>query len=58
MPYRSKAQQAYFHEHAAALGRQGVNVAEWDKATKAAPGGFKALPERAKAKLKGKARKR
>ena len=33
-PYRSKAQQGYFHAHAAELERQGVNVHEWDQASK------------------------
>lgn len=41
MPYKSLAQQRYFHAHKAELEKQGVNVAEWDKAT-----GDKRLPER------------
>ena len=45
MPYKSKAQQGYFHSHIAQLKRQGVNVAEWDKASE----GLK-LPKRVKKK--------
>lgn len=30
MPYKSKAQAAYFHKHKKQLEAQGVNVAEWD----------------------------
>lgn len=41
MPYRSLAQQRYFHAHKAELERQGVNVGEWDEAT-----GDRRLPER------------
>lgn len=41
MPYRSKAQQRYFHAHADELAQEGVNVSEWDKAT-----GDRRLPER------------
>lgn len=33
-PYKSKAQAAYFHAHKKELQRQGVNVKEWDKASK------------------------
>lgn len=45
MPYRSKAQAAYFHTHKKQLMRQGVNVSEWDRVSK----GLK-LPKRAKKK--------
>lgn len=45
MPYKSKAQAAYFHIHKAELERQGVNVAEWDAASKG-----KSLPEHASKK--------
>ena len=45
MPYASQAQAGYFHAHKAELERQGVNVDEWDAASR----GMK-LPERAKAK--------
>jgi hypothetical protein len=34
MPYKSKAQQGYFHANRAKLEAQGVNVDEWDSATK------------------------
>jgi hypothetical protein len=41
MPYKSKAQEAYFNIHKKELERQGVNVDEWNKASKG-----KNLPER------------
>ena len=41
MPYKSKAQEAYFNIHRAELERKGVNVDEWNKASKG-----KKLPER------------
>ena len=34
MPYKSKAQAAYFNIHKKELQRQGVNVDEWNKASK------------------------
>ena len=34
MPYKSQAQAGYFHTHKAELERQGVDVGEWDRATK------------------------
>jgi hypothetical protein len=34
MPYESKAQQGYFHAHRAELEKQGVNVNEWDQASR------------------------
>ncbi len=34
MPYKSKAQEAYFNIHKAELERQGVHVEEWNKASK------------------------
>lgn len=43
MPYKSKAQAAFFHANKAKLEKQGVNVAEWDKATKG-----KKLPRKVK----------
>ena len=43
MPYRSKAQEAYFNANRAKLERQGVNVDEWNAASKG-----KKLPERVK----------
>ena len=44
MPYDSKAQQGYFHAHKAELEKMGVDVDEWDKASK----GQKNLPEHVK----------
>jgi hypothetical protein len=41
MPYVSEAQRGYFHAHEAELKKQGVDVAEWDKASKG-----KTLPKR------------
>ena len=45
MPYKSRAQQAYFHANKEKLEKQGVNVSEWDSASKG-----KSLPERVKKK--------
>lgn len=42
MPYKSKAQAAYFNIHKKQLERQGVNVNEWNQASKG-----KKLPEHA-----------
>lgn len=47
MPYKSKAQEAYFNVNKKKLEKQGVNVDEWNKASK----GMK-LPKRAKKKKK------
>jgi hypothetical protein len=44
MPYVSKAQQGYFHAHKAELEKQGVDVGEWDAASK----GSHDLPEHTK----------
>ena len=41
MPYKSDAQRRYFHANQDELERQGVNVSEWDRASKG-----KAIPER------------
>ena len=41
MPYKSKAQEAYFNIHKKELEKQGVNVDEWNKESK----GMK-LPEK------------
>jgi hypothetical protein len=41
MPYKSKAQQAYFNIHKSELEKQGVDVNEWNKSSK----GMK-LPEK------------
>ena len=48
MPYVSQKQAGYFHTHKAQLAKQGVDVAEWDHATKG-----KHLPERVQAHSKG-----
>ena len=45
MPYASKAQQGFFHANKAKLEKQGVNVSEWDAASKG-----KSLPDRVKKK--------
>ena len=45
MPYKSKAQQGYFHANKEKLEKQGVSVKEWDKASKG-----KKLPKRVKKK--------
>ncbi len=34
MPYKSKAQERYFNANRAKLERQGVDVAEWNQASK------------------------
>lgn len=34
MPYKSKAQQAYFNIHKKELEKQGVDVNEWNQASK------------------------
>jgi hypothetical protein len=47
MPYKSKAQAAYFNIHKKELERQGVDVDEWNNASKG-----KKLPERKKPKEK------
>lgn len=49
MPYKSKAQAAYFNIHKAQLERQGVDVDEWNAASKG-----KKLPRHAKPKPKAK----
>lgn len=51
MPYRSKAQAAYFHIHKKELEAKGVNVGEWDRATKG-----KKLPKRVNKKKMKKAK--
>lgn len=48
MPYVSQAQAGYFHTHKAQLEKQGVDVGEWDAATKG-----KHLPKRAPAHKEG-----
>lgn len=49
MPYKSLKQAAYFHIHRRQLEAQGVNVDEWDRASK----GHK-IPKRVKKKKKRK----
>ena len=34
MPYKSKAQEAYFNSNKKSLEKKGVNVEEWNKASK------------------------
>jgi hypothetical protein len=46
MPYKSKAQEGYFHAHKDMLEKQGVDVDEWDAATKG-----KSLPAKKKPSL-------
>jgi hypothetical protein len=48
MPYKSKAQEAFFNANRAAMEASGVDVDEWNKASKG-----KKLPERVKAHGKG-----
>lgn len=45
MPYVSKRQEAYFNAHRKELERKGVDVSEWNKASKG-----KKMPEKAKKK--------
>lgn len=45
MPYASESQRRYFHANEAKLKAQGVNVHEWDEASKG-----KDLPEKVKKK--------
>lgn len=46
IPYTSRAQQKLFHAKEARGEISPSTVHHWDEATKAAPGGFKALPEK------------
>lgn len=48
MPYKSKAQQGFFHTHEKEIGKK--TVEEWDKASK----GEKNLPEHVKPQKKQK----
>ncbi len=52
MPYKSDAQRKFFHANKGMLERQGVNISEWDAASK----GMK-LPEHTK-KVKLKIKKK
>lgn len=45
MPYKSKAQEAFFNANRKKLEKQGVNVGEWNAASKG-----KKLPAKAKKK--------
>jgi hypothetical protein len=45
MPYKSKAQEKFFNANRKKLEKQGVNVAEWNAASKG-----KKLPKKAKKK--------
>jgi len=38
MPYKSEAQRKYFHANRKKLTRQGVDVAEWDRASRSENG--------------------
>ena len=49
MPYKSLAQERYFHANAKKLEAQGVNIKEWDKASKG-----KTIPARVTGKHKSK----
>jgi hypothetical protein len=49
MPYKSLAQEGYFHTHEAELEKMGVNIKEWDKATKG-----KKLPKKVEKDVKDK----
>jgi hypothetical protein len=49
MPYKSQAQAAYFNANRAKLEKQGVDVDEWNQASKG-----KLLPKRARVKKAAK----
>lgn len=49
MPYVSDAQRGYFHAHKEELEKKGVNVSEWDAASKG-----KKLPQHVPKKKKHK----
>ena len=49
MPYKSKAQAAYFNIHKKELAKSGVDVDEWNKSSKG-----KELPEHVSSKPKDK----
>jgi hypothetical protein len=53
MPYKSKAQEEYFNTHRTELEKKGVNVEEWNKASKG-----KKLPKRAKKRTGNKSSKK
>ncbi len=47
MPYKSLKQEGFFHANKAKLEKKGVNISEWDAATKG-----KKLPKKAPKKSK------
>lgn len=51
MPYKSQAQAAYFNIHKKQLEKQGVDVNEWNAASKG-----KSLPKKKLLRVKGKAK--
>ena len=48
MPYKSEAQRKYFHANEEKLKKQGVDIEEWDKASKG-----KKLPKKATKGMSG-----
>lgn len=52
MPYKSQAQAAYFNANKSKLEKQGVDVNEWNAASKS-----KSLPEKKKPSLRDMAKK-
>ncbi len=52
MPYKSRKQEIFFNIHRKQLEAKGVNVEEWNKASKG-----KKLPLKAKKKKNGKTKK-
>jgi hypothetical protein len=53
MPYKSDAQRGYFNAHRRQLQRQGVDVDEWNEASKG-----KKLPAKVKGRLAAQALRR
>jgi hypothetical protein len=59
MPYKSQAQQRYFHTKAMLKSLGAKTVEDWDQATSDAPGGYSALPAHvAKREAKREAKRR
>lgn len=52
MPYKSDAQRKYFNVHRKELESQGVNVAEWNTASKGKDLPEKAVTKKVKLKIK------
>lgn len=48
MPFKSQAQAGYFHTHKAELEKMGVDVDEWDAATKGKKLPYKVPKEKSK----------